>query len=301
MAWTTVYSPAKINLFLEVVARRDDGFHDLDTFMVRAGLCDRLSFRLSGDEQVRLVVRPPPGARDPLDSIPLDHRNLIWRAIDALGHRMGRNIGLDVVLEKQIPVSAGFGGGSGNAVTTLVAVNRLMRFGLDEPELREIANTLGSDLAFFFAPASARCTGRGEIVEAGSGFRRLWVVMAMPPEGLVTARVFANCRPPDRPLDGRWFTSRWPTASLAELGARLHNRLEVTARSLDPWPELLRRQFTRVGCRAHQMSGSGSGWFGLFAHRREALRAASALRARIPQARFFCVATTREMAGAARQ
>ncbi len=287
MAWTTVLSPAKINLFLELVSRRDDGFHNLDTVMAKVGLWDRLSFRIRNDDQIHLAQR------DTAWPIPLDHRNLVRQAIQSLGKVSGKPIGLDVVIEKHIPVQAGLGGGSSNATTTLVTVNRLLDLKLSQHQLKEQANRLGSDLAFFFAPAAARCTGRGQRVVPLAGFRRVWAVIGMPPAGLDTGHVFRHAQMTECPADGQAFCALWQTAPLPALAGKLRNRLQSAASALSPWISRLRQEFDRVGCRGHLMSGSGTSYFGLFSHRRPALRAARQLQARLPQGHFFTVRTVR--------
>lgn len=288
MAWSTVYSPAKINLFLELAGRQDDGFHLLDTVMVKVSLCDTLSFRPRPDDRICLQQLP---GRTPVTErlrIPLDQGNLVWQAIQALRQASGRSFGVDVIIRKNIPVAAGLGGGSGNAVVSLVTLNRLLNLGLPPTQLVEIANRLGSDLAFFFAPAAARCTGRGQQVSPLPGFRRLWLVIGSPPQGLSTARVFGQAELPGRPESAGEFIGRWNRGMPLP---PLHNRLQPAAGLLSPWIGRLRSEFDRVGCRAHQMSGSGSAWFGLFPGRRQAVRSARCLQARMPDSRFFPVRT----------
>ncbi len=293
MAWTTVISPAKINLFLELVARRDDGFHDLDTVMAKVGLCDRLSFRFRHDDRICLRQRSATGFPVPVWPVPLDERNLVWQAIQTIRSETGRPFGIDAIIEKQIPARAGLGGGSSNAVTTLVTVNRMLGRALSRQHLVSLANRLGSDLAFFFAPAAARCRGRGERVTPLPGFRRLWTVIGMPPEGLDTGNVFRHADLPSAPQSSQALCENWQSGPLCRLASHLYNRLQTAAGNLSPWIDRMKREFARVGCPGHLMSGSGTSYVGLFGERRSAARAAKTLQARMPQGRFYTVATMR--------
>jgi 4-diphosphocytidyl-2-C-methyl-D-erythritol kinase len=293
MAWTTVLSPAKVNLFLELVGCRKDGYHDLDTVLAKVGLCDRLWFRRRTDDRIALVQRSSRPGLEPRYPVPEDSRNLVWQAIDRLRQRSGKAFGIDAVFEKNIPPQAGLGGGSGNAACTLVTVNRLMKLGLSRSELAGLAGELGSDVPFFLADAAARCTGRGERVSPLARFRRIWIVIGIPPAGLKTGTVFGHCAVPDQPLDGEHWCGLWNFGRLHALAGALHNRLQAVAARLNPWIDRMQFEFSRVGTVGHQMSGSGSAWFGLFRQRREAFRAASLLRARVPQGRFIPVATIR--------
>jgi 4-diphosphocytidyl-2-C-methyl-D-erythritol kinase len=300
MAWTTALSPAKVNLFLELGARRDDGYHDLDTVMVKVGLFDRLAFRVREDAEIHLQLRTvrsfPPTA-----NIPADSGNLVWRAIDLLREVSGRTFGLDVILEKHIPAQSGLGGGSSNATTTLRVVNRLLGLELGNPTLQELANRLGSDQAFFFATSAARCTGRGDHVDPLVGFQRHWFVIGMPATGLDTGRVFREAQLANSPAattccDRRCsaeFCRSWGSLTTSALARRLFNRLQPAATRLAPSIEQMAREFARLHCRGHQMSGSGSAYFGIFGQRQEAAVAARQLQNRLPSSRFFMVPSIR--------
>ncbi len=153
----TLNAPAKLNLSLRVLAKRDDGFHEIDTLMVKLpGLSDQLDFREAKEFSF---------ACDD-STIPVDEGNLVVKAVRAYEHTVGSPCKCAISLQKQIPHGAGLGGGSSDAATTLLGLNRLCNFKLAVPALHELAAALGSDIPFFLTTGAARCTGRGEKIEA---------------------------------------------------------------------------------------------------------------------------------------
>ena len=173
----TIEAPAKLNLSLRVLRRREDGFHDIDSLMVRLpGLCDRLSFRPADADAFT--------CDDP--SVPADGSNLVIKALAAYRAATGFAEPLAIHLEKRVPHGAGLGGGSSDAAATLRAVNRLNGESLDTAKLMEIAATLGSDIPFFLGPAVARATGRGEAISDAASLPALTVLLLKPGFGVAT-------------------------------------------------------------------------------------------------------------------
>lgn len=147
-------APCKINLRLNVLGRRDDGFHEVDMLLAPLDLCDELEFREA--EETRLVCDTP--------GVPTDGSNLVMKAVDVFEGKIGRKVHYRINLIKRVPHGAGLGGGSSDAATTLLALNELEAAGLSDGELLDIAAGLGSDVGFFINPRICRCTGRGEKV-----------------------------------------------------------------------------------------------------------------------------------------
>jgi len=249
-------SPAKINLFLEVLGKRDDGYHELVTAMQRISLHDTLTFE-----------RAPRGidisCSDP--SIPTDERNLVWRAVDALRERSGEKWGCRVSIEKRIPAGAGLGGGSSNAGTALQAVNSLRGLGYSQSVLWEIAASLGSDIPFFLDGPTAICRGRGEIVEPIVAARAFHYVLLLPPLLVSTAHIYGQwgasltaCH-----KDDSLVRSGLGTGDPEQVGAGLFNRLEAPAFALHPQLAEWAQAMSRLDCCGAAMSGSGSALFAL--------------------------------------
>lgn len=179
-------APAKVNLVLEVLGRREDGYHEIDTVLQTVALADRVSIRFEGPPGVR--VTGPRAAGTPAGT-----ENLAWKAAAALAARLGREIdALQVRIEKHIPAAGGLGGGSSDAAATLRLLKRAWTGATDE-DLLAAATSVGSDEAFFLAGGTARARGRGERVEPLPPLPRHGVVLFIPPATLErkTARLFA--------------------------------------------------------------------------------------------------------------
>ena len=149
-------SPCKVNLLLNILGKRPDGFHEVNTTLQTVSLHDDLMFTLRDDDELVLQCD--------VASIPTDATNLIIRAAAALNKRAKVRLGADISLTKRIPAKGGLGGASSNAALTLLALNRLWLLELDGSELNRIARELGSDVPFFIYQGPAMCRGRGEIV-----------------------------------------------------------------------------------------------------------------------------------------
>ena len=164
-------APAKLNLSLHVLAKREDGFHDIDTTMVKLpGLADSLEFRAADGFSFH--------CDDP--TVPGDESNLVVKAVRAYETATGLTCHWEISLRKVIPHGAGLGGGSSDAATTLRALNQLHGLKLGAEALHEIASPLGSDIPFFLTPGASRCTGRGEQITAIASPLQLPVLLLKP-------------------------------------------------------------------------------------------------------------------------
>lgn len=244
-------APAKINLHLEILGRRPDGFHALETVFQTLELADILEVGVEPGEGVRLACSDP--------TIPADASNLVWKAAVAVQARrpgLGRVV---IALDKRIPHGAGLGGGSSDAASTLLALNRLLEEPLTGAELAEIALVLGSDVPFFLVGGTAHATGRGEELTALPPLPRTPVTVLMPAAMLPTPTVFRALtdaeRGPRAPRGAAWAAAAVPVQLL-------HNRLTGPAARLCPQvAELL----AWLGARGvpHLLSGSGAACFAL--------------------------------------
>jgi 4-diphosphocytidyl-2-C-methyl-D-erythritol kinase len=261
-----VWAPAKVNLFLEVLARRADGYHEITTLMVAVSLYDTLEFKEEATGDVRLHCDQPNLSTGP--------DNLVCRAAELLRRRTGCTRGARVRLTKRIPLAAGLAGGSSDAAATLAGLNQLWGLGLGREELAGLGAELGSDVPFFFSTPAAWCTGRGERVEPLTPGGPLWFVLACPPAGLSTAEVYRNVTVPERPLPGTEVRAAVAAGDAEEAGRRLHNRLQPAAERLCGAVARLRERFTALGPAGVLMSGSGSTVFALGRDQSEALRVA---------------------------
>jgi 4-diphosphocytidyl-2-C-methyl-D-erythritol kinase len=273
-------SPAKLNLFLAVRGRRPDGFHEIETLMVKVSHFDGLRFSPRTDDRLTLAVRRiDPGPAPPTPTGP---ENLVLRAAELLQHHAGIRFGADILLEKRIPSEAGLAGGSGNAAAALAGLNRLWRLGLTRHELADLAARLGSDVPFFLSGANAAvATGRGERIEPVAIGGPLHVVIVKPAFGLPTAgvyRTFAEqCRPSD--AESKPLVRALSLGRLASASRLLKNDLMDAAERIAPQVIPLRKRLAEECRHGGLMTGSGSACFGLCGSAREATTVAARLRA----------------------
>jgi 4-diphosphocytidyl-2-C-methyl-D-erythritol kinase len=268
-----VSTPAKVNLHLEVLRRRPDGYHDLETLMVAVSLYDTLEFRDDSTAGVQLTCDRPELTTGP--------ENLICRAAELLRRVVSRNDetqrGATIRLWKRIPMAAGLAVGSSDAAATLAGLNLLWRLGLSNDELARLGAELGSDVSFFFAAPAAWCTGRGEVVRPLRLGRPLHLVLACPHVGLSTAEVFRNLTVPERPLSGDDMVRAVEAGEVEEIARRLHNRLQPAAERLCPAVSRLVERLTALQPAGVLMSGSGSTVFALCRDADECLRVSRGL------------------------
>lgn len=248
---------AKINWALDVVGRRQDGYHELDMLMQTVALNDELSFETAGSLSLTVGGRP----------VPADGRNLVLQAAQALMDYTGKRHGARIHLVKHIPVRAGLGGGSADCGATLLALNRLWRLGLPLKTLLEIGATLGADVPFCMGVGLARVRGVGERLLRMEAKQRFPLVILHPGPGLSTPQVFGQW---DR-MGQRGLALPLDLAQSALAAGDLYAFARMTGNALEPpaialLPEIwqARDRLLQLGAVVAQMSGSGSAVFGAF-------------------------------------
>jgi len=276
-------APAKLNLSFEVLAKRDDGYHEIETLMCPVGLYDTLCFREGPRNQLKLTCQRVHGASGPTglrgEVLPEGRENLVLRAVDLLRQQAGVDCGATLRLVKRIPIAAGLGGGSSDAAAALLAANQGWGLGRSLEELAQVSAQLGSDVPFFLVGSAAICRGRGERVEPVAIPAAMHFVVVYPPEGLSTAAVYNVCRPASRPRTLAPLLEALARGDIRQIGRLLFNRLQPAAEKLSPWIARLRGHLAREDCLGHGMSGSGTSYFGLCRHARHARRVARRLQA----------------------
>lgn len=254
----TISSPGKLNVFLEVPGKRQDGYHELETVMLRTNLADQLSVRsnISGALSLTFSDATTEAMRS---GVPLDGRNLILKAAEAIRLRLNSPFGAEFILHKRIPPESGLGGGSGNAAAALILCRQLWNAPLSDADLHEIAASLGSDITFLLSGhRAAVCRGRGEIIEPIPVSRRLHFVAFRPRKGNSTADVFRATS-----LRGELRSSADIVRNLADsnsgqLASLIFNRLTEVASKLNPEMATLMARLQHIARRPVFMSGSGS-------------------------------------------
>ncbi len=278
---------AKINLYLHVTGRRQDGYHLLDSLVVFAAeAADEIHARRAAVDFSLVLEGPFAG---PLHD---ETQNLVLRAARSLATlRLGRGAGnmgaAELTLVKNLPVAAGLGGGSADAAATLRALRELWNFDAADEDLARLAASLGADVPVCLAGEPARLCGIGDVIEPVPGLPDLWLVLANPGVAVSTAEVYAGLAPghfsPPQPLAANGAEMPKTAEELARALGTRRNDLEAPARLLAPQiGEVLDALGAQPDCLIARMSGSGATCFGLFADDGAARKAASAMAAAQP-------------------
>ena len=278
-------TPAKLNLSLAVLDRRQDGFHEIESLMVPVSISDRLHVRRApaGVFSLEVVFAGKIGcetgqslARD----VPDDESNLVLRAARLLAERAGSDAGLTIRLEKHIPSGAGLGGGSSDAAAAFLAAVKLWNLDWSLDQLATLSAELGSDIPWFFAGTAGVVGGRGEQVTPVEGIPAYDVVIACPSEGLSTARVYAACEPDaHRRGHALALAKALQEDSLRQAFPLMHNSLQQPAQNLAPSVNRLLTDMAKHNALHPILTGSGSACFSLCRTTHEARQLAASLEA----------------------
>jgi len=266
-----VRAPAKLNLFLEVLGRRADGFHELDSVMIALERADLLRMRARDEPGVELTLSGSAASED----VPRGADNLVVRALaGAFADAGGPGPGLSIELEKRVPSRAGLGGGSADAAAALLGARRLLGVErTDEQCARELAR-LGSDCAFFAAArasGAARCRGRGELVEAWPApSAALHFAVLVPTPECPTPLVYASLPTHGALPAPSALASALALGDVDAIAHALHNRLEEGALRAVPALAAWRELFDSRAGESWILSGSGSAFFSVFPHEADA-------------------------------
>lgn len=273
---TTEAGYAKVNLFLEVLGKRSDGYHGIDTVMQTVSLCDELALAVAEDGKGELCLTCN------LPYIPTDRRNIAWKAAKAFLCKIGKESdSVSIHIEKKIPVAAGLGGGSADGAAVLRALNRLYGYPLSIEELCELATPLGADIPFCLVGGCRRAEGIGEIFTKTAPLSKdLTLVIAMGRMGSNTAAAYGKLDA--RAVKGQSRNSLAMMAALAEgdtakVCKELYNRFEEVILPENKDASSIRRILSITGANGALMSGSGAAVFGIFEKREKAEEAVEML------------------------
>ncbi|NOZ22736.1 MAG: 4-(cytidine 5'-diphospho)-2-C-methyl-D-erythritol kinase [Planctomycetes bacterium] len=250
-----VIAPAKLNLYLEVLGKRPDGYHDLHTVMHEIDLCDTIRI----ERRKRVISLKCTGL-----FAPDGPENLAWQAAGIFLKETQIRGGVRIELTKRIPAQRGLGGGSSDAAAVLRGMNALYGTGLSDRKLMTLAARLGSDVPFFIKGGTALCEGRGERVRPIRTGGRFHFVLVLPPFGLSTARVYKELTRKDltpKSAGAKILLTAVKGGDTESLGLGAYNRLEGPAFRLRPRLRRIKKEMAALGCRGPLMSGSGSAVF----------------------------------------
>ncbi|MBP2002698.1 4-diphosphocytidyl-2-C-methyl-D-erythritol kinase [Paenibacillus shirakamiensis] len=265
-------APAKINLMLDVLHKRPDGYHEVEMIMTMVDLADRLEMEELPRDTI--IISSQAGY------IPLDEKNLAFQAARLIKDRYNVRSGVYIHLDKKIPVAAGLAGGSSDAAATLRGLNRLWNLGISPEELQLLGAELGSDVPFCVTGGTALATGRGEKLTPIANPPQCWVILAKLPINVSTADVYGRFRvqqiqqhPSAAAMQGAI-----ESGSFAAVCNQLGNVLEDVTLQLYPEVAQLRETMMRLGADGVLMSGSGPTVFGLVSKESKVARIYNGLR-----------------------
>ncbi|HEX7065165.1 MAG TPA: 4-(cytidine 5'-diphospho)-2-C-methyl-D-erythritol kinase [Bacillales bacterium] len=251
-----VKAPAKINLALDVLRKREDGYHEVNMVMTTIDLADRLEIEETKEDLIQVSTSS--------GFLPEDERNLAYKAAQLVKQRFNIQKGTILSIDKQIPVAAGLAGGSSDAAAVLRGLNRLWRLGLSTSELAQLGTELGSDVAFCVHGGTAVATGRGEIIRPISAPPHCWVVLAKPNVGVSTKEMYRrlNLNRAGRP-DINAVVEAIEQRNYERLCRELGNVFEELTIRKVPQVAQIKEKMQQLGADGVLMSGSGPTVFGL--------------------------------------
>ena len=271
---TWINAPAKINLGLDVVRRREDGYHEVKMIMQSIRLFDRLTLKKTRTPGISLTTN--------LHFLPVNEDNLVYKSARLLMEEFGITEGLSIFLDKRIPVAAGMAGGSTDAAYTLIGINELFKLGLSKDELMKRGVKIGADVPYCIMGGTALSEGIGEILSPVSGMPNCNILIAKPPIDVSTKFVYENLhanelkRHPD--IDG--LKSYIEASDIYSIANKMENVLETVTVKEYPIIEEIKTYMKQNGALNSIMSGSGPTVFGLFDNYEIAKKAYDGLLAR---------------------
>lgn len=247
----------KINLSLDVLYKRDDGYHELNTIMQQIGLKDRIILK-NRNNGIKIECND--------EGVPLDNGNLVYKAWEKIVEKTGVNRGIHIIIDKNIPVASGLAGGSANGATVLKGLNTLWDLNLTERELMDIGLEIGADIPFCIIGGTAWAKGVGEKLTKLNSFSNKMILLANVGIPVSTAHVYENLK-----LDNSYsridigkIVEYMEEDNLYKLGENMDNVMEKAVMKEYPIIEEIKRDMIKFGALGSLMSGSGPTVFGLF-------------------------------------
>lgn len=266
-----VKAPAKINLSLDVLHKRPDGYHEVEMVMTTIDLADRIELAELPENRIDILSQSR--------YVPDDHRNLAYKAAKMLKEKYHISKGVAISIDKMIPVAAGLAGGSSDAAATLRGLNKLWNLNLPLSKLAELGAEIGSDVAFCVHGGTALATGRGEIITKLPSPPNCWVILAKPSIGVSTADIYKQLQlhTIDHP-DTKAMVESLYQQDFKKICLHVGNALEKVTLGMYPQVQQIKDQMKRFGADAVLMSGSGPTVYGLVQYESRVQRIYNGLR-----------------------
>ncbi|MBZ0167536.1 MAG: 4-(cytidine 5'-diphospho)-2-C-methyl-D-erythritol kinase [Candidatus Omnitrophica bacterium] len=294
MPQISLKAPAKINLYLKVLDKRPDGYHNILTLFERISLADRLTFKTNTSGRITITCNHP--------QVPTGPKNLVHKTATLIRELTGSSRGVDIDIDKSIPVAAGLAGGSTNAATAILGLNRLWRLKLTLPDMVGLARRIGSDVPFFLYDASwGLGTERGDRIKTLPLKRRLWHILVVPKIKMYTPKVYGHIkiskndrRRNEAPGGGRNMLTnpdddvnillhQLQKSDVRAVSSLLYNDLEKVVVQICPKISFLKERLKSLGAQGVTVSGSGPSVYGLTDSQKEAKQIQAKLSSRYSQ------------------
>ena len=256
LADVRIKTHAKLNLFLRVLGRRSDGYHEVETILHGIEMGDEIDVALTDSGKVEIEMSL---AESVSEALPPSEQNTVWHAAQHLLDQGARNEGIHIGIRKNIPIGAGLGGGSGNAAGVLVALNELWKTELNREGLLGLAGQIGADVPYCISGGTVLATARGESLTPLPAPQKMWFVLGISNEPLLTRDVYEAWKgdPGEEQVGSAQMTLALGSQDVEEVAALLHNDLEVAAFRLRPELRSKKESFLEAGALGAGMSGSG--------------------------------------------
>ncbi|WP_067729708.1 4-(cytidine 5'-diphospho)-2-C-methyl-D-erythritol kinase [Oceanobacillus damuensis] len=264
-------APAKINLSLDVLRKRDDGYHDVEMIMTSIDLADRIELDRLNEDRIDISLESR--------YVPSDERNLAYKAARAFKNKYGITEGVHISIEKSIPVSAGLGGGSADAAAVLRGLNRLWSLNIPFDELADLGSTIGADVAFCVYGNTAIARGYGEKIEKLPSPPPCWIILAKPDIGVSSRTVFGHIELEkiSHP-DTNAVLAALKEKDFSKMCRNIGNSLEDITFGLHPEVLRIKEAMVHAGATGVLMSGSGPTVYGLVEQQNKATRIYNGMR-----------------------
>ena len=257
-----IESPAKVNLFLEVLGKRKDGYHNVETILETVDLFDSLTLK-EIEEEIEI--------KSDLSELPLGKENLVYQAATLLKKRLGIEKGIQTTINKRIPLASGLGGGSGNAASVLLGLNKLWNLNLSYEELFHLAREIGADVPFFLRGGRALGKGRGDELQPLPQGPAFYFVLVSPDFEVSTEWVYENLKNLTKEARSiKIILSALKSGKITKIGNSLYNRLEEVVVPRHPQIAKIKKRLLELGACGALMSGSGPSVFGLAGDKKSA-------------------------------
>lgn len=264
-------APAKINLNLDVLGKREDGYHEMRMVMTSIDLADHLTFKPLEEDQIILFSNS--------SFMPLDERNIVHKTAQLVKDHFNIQKGVEITIDKRIPIAAGLGGGSSDAAATLRGLNRLWDLGQSLEELADLGAQIGSDVPYCVYGRTAYATGRGEQVQLIDEIPQCWVVLTKPRKGISSWMVFENLDVEKlETFDTEKMVQAIVNHDYEQVTHYAGNALEKVSAEKQPAILRIKEKMLKFGADAALMSGTGPTVYGLCQHHSRAQRVFNGLK-----------------------